>query len=110
MLWSPQTSTILLLLAATQLVGCGAYPSADAVAQCAASRFGVEKGTFTTGKRGSQDTITYQKTSSPDHATVAYDRSHGPVDTYWDISFGNHAEIEGAVEAIRYCAVHGMKG
>jgi hypothetical protein len=48
--------------------------------------------------------ITYQKAGSPDRAIVVYYPSRGPVTTQVEISYGNHAEIGGAVDAIKYCA------
>ena len=48
--------------------------------------------------------ITYQKAGSPDRATVVYYPGTGPVTTQVEISYGNQAEIAGAVDAIKYCA------
>jgi hypothetical protein len=101
---------ILPLIIALALAGCARYPSAERVAACAAQRFGAKHGTFTIAERsrsmlyGAQYAITYQKSGSSDHAIVIYNRVHGPITSYQEISYGNHAEIKGAVEAIEYCA------
>lgn len=98
------------LVAGVAVGGCETYPSAEQVAACAAARFGTRSGSFSVAERpgsillGRQFSITYQKEGSPDRAIVTYDRSHGPTATFQDISYGNHAEIKGAVEAIEYCA------
>jgi hypothetical protein len=92
------------------LAGCESYPPAEDVAACAKARFGTEHGSFNvTQGSGSlfsatEYTITYQKAGSQDRAVVIYYRRKGPVTTQVDISYGNHAEIAGAVEAIKYCA------
>ena len=49
-------------------------------------------------------TITYQKAGGPDRAVVVYYQRKGPVTTQVEFSYGNHAEIAGAVDAIKYCA------
>lgn len=103
-------SPVLLLVAALTLAGCARYPTADEVATCAGARFGVKYGTFTTTLRsrsmlyGAEYAITYRKSGSTDHGIVIYDRVRGPVTTYQEISYGNHAEIKGAIEAIEFCA------
>ena len=76
------------------LAGCDNYPPAEDVAACAAASL------FS----ATEYTITYQKAGSPDRALVIHYRRKGPVTTQVDISYGNHAEIAGAVEAIKYCA------
>jgi hypothetical protein len=92
------------------LAGCARYPTAEKVAACAAARFGIKNGTFTIAQRsrsmlyGAEYAITYQKSGSTDHGIVVYNRVHGPITSYQEISYGNHAEIKGAVEAIEYCA------
>jgi len=101
---------VLPLLAALALSGCAKYPTAEEVAACAAARFGVKDGTFTVAQSsrsmlyGAEYSITYQKFRSSDRGIVIYNRVHGPVTSYQEISYGNHAEIKGAVEAIEYCA------
>ena len=100
----------LPLLACLAFAGCEKYPTVESVATCAAARFGVKRGDFTVAKRsrsmlyGTEYAITYRKFESPDRGIVIYNRVHGPVTSYQDISYGNHAEIKGAVEAIEYCA------
>jgi hypothetical protein len=90
--------------------GCEKYPTAESVATCAAARFGVKRGDFTVAKRsrsmlyGTEYAITYRKFASTDRGMVIYNRVHGAVTSYQEISYGNHAEIKGAVEAIEYCA------
>ena len=92
------------------LVGCESYPAAEDVATCAAARFGTEHGSFNVTQRpgsmssATEYTITYQKAGSPDRAVVVYNKRRGPVTTQVEIAYGNHAEIAGAVDAIRYCA------
>ena len=92
------------------LAGCESYPPAEDVAACAAARFGTEHGSFKVTQAPSsmlfptEHTITYQKAGSPDRAVVVYYQRKGPVTTQVEISYGNHAEIAGAVEAIKYCA------
>jgi hypothetical protein len=92
------------------LAGCESYPPAHEVATCAAARFGTAHGSFQVTERpGSmfsttEYTITYQKAGSPDRAVVIYYQRKGPVTTQVEISYGNHAEIAGAVDAIKYCA------
>ena len=92
------------------LAGCESYPPAEEVAACASARFGTEHGSFSvTQQPGSlfsatEYRIIYQKDGSPDRAVVVYYRRNGPVTTQQEISYGNHAEIAGAVEAIKYCA------
>jgi hypothetical protein len=92
------------------LAGCESYPPAEDVAACAKARFGTEHGSFNVTQRSgslfsaTEYTITYQKAGSQDRAVVIYYRRKGPVTTQVDISYGNHAEIAGAVEAIKYCA------
>ena len=101
---------LIALLGALTLAGCAKYSTPDKVAACAAARFGVKYGTFTVALRsksmfyGSEYAITYQKSGSADRGVVVYNRVHGPVSSYQEISYGNHAEIKGAVEAIEYCA------
>ena len=91
------------------LAGCERYPPAEDVASCAA-RFGTQHGSFSVVERpdsmssAREYTITYQKAGSPDFAVVVYHRRRGPVTTQVEISYGNHAEIAGAVDAIKYCA------
>jgi hypothetical protein len=92
------------------LAGCDSYPAAEDVATCAVARFGTEHGSFNlTHQTGSvfsatAYTITYQKAGSPDRAVIVYYQRKGPVTTQVEISYGNHAEIAGAVDAIKYCA------
>jgi hypothetical protein len=92
------------------LAGCEAYPPAEEVAACATARFGSEHGSFSVTQRpgslfsATEYNIIYQKDGSPDRALVVYYRGNGPVTTQQEISYGNHAEIAGAVEAIKYCA------
>jgi hypothetical protein len=92
------------------LAGCESYPPAEDVAACAKARFGTEHGSFNVTQRpgslfsATEYTITYQKAGSPDRAIVIYYQRKGPVTTQVEISYGNHAEIAGAVEAIKYCA------
>jgi hypothetical protein len=92
------------------LAGCDSYPPAEDEAACAAARFGTEHGSFNVTQglgslfSATEYTITYQKAGSPDRALVIHYRRKGPVTTQVDISYGNHAEIAGAVEAIKYCA------
>jgi hypothetical protein len=92
------------------LAGCDHYPPAEDVASCAAARFGTQHGAFNIAERtGSmfsarEYTITYRKAGSPDFGVVVYYRRRGPVTTQVEISYGNHAEIAGAVDAIKYCA------
>jgi hypothetical protein len=92
------------------LAGCESYPTAEDVAACAAARFGTEHGSFNaTQGPGSMFSatdfrITYQKAGSPDRAVVVYYKRKGPVTTQVEISYGDHAEIAGAVDAIKYCA------
>jgi hypothetical protein len=92
------------------LVGCESYPAAEDVATCAATRFGTEHGSFNVTQRpgsmfsATEYTITYQKAGSPDRAVVVYTKRRGPVTTQVEISYGNHAEIADAVDAIRYCS------
>jgi hypothetical protein len=78
------------------------------VAACAAARFGIGSFTITQRSRsilyGVEYSITYQKLGSTDRGIVIYNRLQGPVTSYQEISYGNHAEIKGAVEAIEYCA------
>jgi hypothetical protein len=94
----------------TLLAGCESYPAADDVAACAAARFGTEQGSFNVTKGpGSlfspiEYTITYQKAGSADRAVVIYCQRKGPVTTQVEISYGNHAEIAGAADAIKFCA------
>ena len=92
------------------LVGCESYPTAGEVAACAAARLGTEHGSFSVTQRpgsnffATEYTITYQKEGSPDRAVVVYYQRKGPVTTQVEISYGNHAEIAGAVDAIKFCA------
>ncbi len=92
------------------LTGCERYPPAEEVAACAKGRFGTEHGSFNVTQRpgslfsATEYTITYQKADSPDRAVVVYYQGKGPVTTQVEISYGNHAEIAGAVDAIKYCA------
>jgi len=101
---------LIALLGALTLVGCAKYSTPEKVAACAAARFGMKNGTFTVARRsrsmlyGNEYAITYQKSGSADRGVVFYNRVHGPVSSYQEISYGNHAEIKGAVEAIEYCA------
>jgi hypothetical protein len=101
---------ILPLLAVLALAGCARYPTAEKVAACAANRLAAKNGTFTVAQRsrsilyGDESTITYQKSGSSDRGTVIYNRVLGPISSHQEISYGNHAEIQGAVEAIEYCA------
>jgi len=101
---------VLPLLAVLALAGCARYPTAEKVADCAANRFGAKKGTFTIAQRsrsilyGAEYAITYQKSGSTDRGIVIYNRVQGPISSHQEISYGNHAEIKGAVEAIEYCA------
>jgi hypothetical protein len=84
--------------------GCEDHPPAEKVTACAAQRIGSEFGTFSwKALSGSQELITYQQRGGPDRAVITYDRRHGPVTVHQEISFGNHAEIKSAVEAVRYC-------
>jgi hypothetical protein len=98
------------LVASVLLAGCETYPPAEAVAACAAARFGTENGTFRVHKLSGSSlfsteyAIIYARRQPPDRASVIYNRARGPVTTDQVISFGNHAEIKGAVEAIRDCA------
>lgn len=97
-------------VAVAAIAGCGNYPSAEEVAACAAARFGTEHGSFTVTQRpgsmisATEYTIVYQKADSPDRAVMVYYQRKGPVTTQVEISYGNHAEIAGAVDAIKYCA------
>ena len=99
----------LPLLAGLALAGCARYPTAEKVADCAANRFGAKKGTFTIAQRsrsilyGAEYAVTYQKSESTDRGIVIYNRVQGPISSHQEISYGNHAEIKGAVEAIEYC-------
>jgi hypothetical protein len=92
------------------LAGCDTYPPAEEVAACAAARLGTGRGTFSVRKLsessflGTEYAIVYAMRESPDRASVIYTRSRGPTTTDQVISFGNHAEIQSAVEAIRDCA------
>jgi hypothetical protein len=92
------------------LVGCESYPTAGEVATCAAARLGTEHGSFSVTQRpgsnffATEYAITYQKEGNLDRAVVVYDQRKGPVTTQVEISYGNHAEIAGAVDAIKYCA------
>jgi hypothetical protein len=92
------------------LAGCDSYPPAEEVAACAAARFGTGHGSFSvTQQPGSlfsapEFRIAYQKAEAPDRAVVVYYQRKGPVTTQVEISYGNHAEIAGAVDAIKYCA------
>jgi len=92
------------------VAGCTSYPPADQVAACAAVRFGSKTGRFSVVQRswslvsGTEHAITYQMHNSSDRAVVTYNRTNGPVAAYQDISYGNHAEITGAIEAIEFCA------
>jgi hypothetical protein len=92
------------------LAGCDAYPPAKDIADCAAGRFGTGQGTFTVEERRSswfaatEYAIAYQKQGSGDRAVVIYNRRNGPGTVQSDITFGNHAEIAGAVRAIELCA------
>jgi len=101
---------VLPLLAVLALAGCARYPTAEKVADCAANRFGAKKGTFTIAQRsrsilyGAEYAVTYQKSESTDRGIVIYNRVQGPISSHQEISYGNHAEIKGAVEAIEYCA------
>jgi len=95
---------------ATVLTGCERYPPAEDVASCAAHRFGTQHGAFNVTEQPRlmfsvrKYMITYQKAGSPDRATVVCYPGTGPVTTQVEISYGNHAEIAGAVDAIKYCA------
>jgi hypothetical protein len=97
-------------IAVAVLAGCESYPPAEDVAVCAKARFGTEHGSFNVTQgpgslfSATEYTITYQKAGSPDRAIVVYYRRNGPVTTQAEISYGNHAEIAGAVEAIKLCA------
>ena len=101
---------VIVIVAGMALGSCEKYPAAEDVASCAAARFGTRTGSFSVVEQpgsmlfGRQFSITYQKHESPDRAIITYDRRHGPVSTFQDISYGNHAEIKGAVDAIEYCA------
>jgi len=101
---------VILASAVALLAGCESYPPAHEVATCAAARIGTEHGSFKVTERpGSmfsttEYTITYQKAGGPDRAVVVYYQRKGPVTTQVEISYGNHAEIAGAVDAIKYCA------
>lgn len=92
------------------LAGCERYPPADVVASCAALRFGTQHGSFSVMERAgsvlssTEYVITYQKAGSPDRAIVVYNPRRGPVTTQVEISYGNHAEIAGAADAIKYCS------
>jgi hypothetical protein len=76
----------------------------------ARGRFGTGQGTFTVEERRSswfaatEYSIAYQKQGSGDRAVVIYNRRNGPVTVQSEITFGNHAEIAGAVRAIELCA------
>ena len=104
---------LLLALVTVVLAGCETYPPAEDVAACAAGRFGTERGTFSVHKLpgssffGTDYAIIYAKREAPDRASVIYNRARGPTTTDQTISFGNHAEIQGAVQAIRDCAQPG---
>ena len=99
----------LPLLTVLALAGCARYPTAEKVAECAANRFGAKNGTFTITQRsrslmyGAEYAITYQKSGSTDRVVVIYNRVQGAISSHQEISYGNHAEIKGAVEAIEYC-------
>ena len=92
------------------LAGCENYPPAEEVAACATARFGTEHGSFSVTQRpgslfsATEYSIIYEKGGSPDRALVVYYRGNGPVTTQQEISYGNHAQISGAVDAIKYCA------
>jgi hypothetical protein len=102
---------VFVLVACAAFAGCESYPPAEQVTACAAARFGAKTGGFSVERgsasafSGAEHAITYQKYGSTDYAIVIYNRTNGPVTTYQDISYGNHAEITGAVDAIRYCAL-----
>jgi hypothetical protein len=97
-----------VLAVAAILGGCDVYPPASEVAACAAARFGTERGAFSTSRRSAdEEVVVYAKRDSPDRAIVVYRRDRGAVNSHQNISFGNHAEIQGAIEAIRYCAQPG---
>jgi hypothetical protein len=115
-MWAPHimphaATNDLPLAVGALLAGCIAYPPAEEVAACAASRLGTERGTFTVTDLTSssllsarQSAITYRKNGSPDRATVIFNRRSGPTAVQQEVSYGNHAEIKRAVEAIRVCA------
>jgi hypothetical protein len=98
------------IIGVAALAGCASYPPVEEVAACATARFGTEHGSFNVTQRpgsvfsASEYSIIYQKDGSPDRALVVYYRRNGPVTTQQEISYGNHAEIAGAVEAMKYCA------
>jgi hypothetical protein len=102
--------SLLPLFAALAFTGCARYPTPEKVAACAAARFGVKNGHFTVMQRsrsmlyGPEYSIMYEKFGSTDRGIVIYNQVHGPITSYQEISYGNHAEIKGAVEAIEYCA------
>ena len=61
-------------------------------------RFGVDSHPQLKGR------LTRLPTKRPDRAVVIYFQRRGPVTTQVEISYGNHAEIAGAVDAIKFCA------
>jgi hypothetical protein len=107
---SRQTAIFAAAIGVALLAGCESYPPAEDVAACAATRFGTEHGSFSVTQRSgsmfsaTEYAIAYQKAGSPDRAVVIYYQGKGPVTTQVEISYGNHAEIAGAVDAIKYCA------
>ena len=100
-----------IAIAGVALAGCETYPPAEEVVACAAARFESKQGTFSVLKASSsrfssaEYTILYQKNGSPDRAAMIYRQGHGLVTTQVEISYGNHAEIASAVDAIRSCAL-----
>jgi hypothetical protein len=100
---------VLPVLAVLALAGCARYPTAEKVADCAANRFGTKNGAFTIARRsrsilyGAEYAIAYQKSGSTDRGVVIYNRVQGAISSHQEISYGNHAEIKGAVEAIENC-------
>ena len=104
---------LVCALSTLLLLGCDTYPAAKDVVSCAAARFPAEQGTFNAEeRRGSwwsptEYTIAYQKHGSSDRAIVVYNRRNGPISVHPEITYGNHAEIAGAVRAIELCAQPG---
>ncbi len=76
----------------------------------ATARLATRQGAFTVQKGSNsllfatEDSIIYRKDGSPDRAVVIYSTRSGPITTQVQISYGNHAEIAGAVDAITFCA------
>jgi len=105
------TTAVVMLAACTALAGCEKYPPAEQVAACAGARLGAKTGSVSVERRpesaltGDEFAIAYKKHGSPDRVIVIYNRTNGPVTTYQDISYGNHAEIKGAADAVRICSL-----